>query len=345
MSNMSIFITIFIVFGILFITIVVWSLVNINKILFPSEKIVLLSYASQNFGTVDSKKIVLGKNNEELHNYIINSDIFAFQELLIPVSRWNNGAILGDIESFGFRLNERFGYFIAVACNSAEENSIKCFKAYGLYINPNFNFKIKSKKQIILTTNSDYDEDDDDDSDDCNAFPPNNTKNSNLAEFKGIAVVVGKLYDLYKTAICSVHLIWDNKVGYKNPKNDELITKLFKYLKYRRVEKFIIVGDFNISFSHFKNNSLVEWRKLLPKIKIHSEVDNIKSSLVTCFDQDGFAHPDHIVSSFKIASFNTQIIGRTDHARIFGELEIPIPSNFSAILLNNHGITIPENNR
>lgn len=293
-------------------------LVYLAYIYLLQSKSIKLYYASQNFGLAlnDTKHTILDANNSAFFE-LMHNDIISFQELLIPSSRWTNPTV-GITETFSLRDDTRFGFFAATANTSIEVNKEKYLKSYGIFINPNLNFNITHIEDINMLIESEY---------------------------KGGVVVTGKLYDLYNVAFVGVHLIWDNKTGYSNPSNIKLVEKILIYINTLKLDYFIILGDFNIRFSEFKNVCLPIFKKIVPKI--FSEVDDMESSLITCFDKDGFAHPDHILTNLKINSFRTRLYSATDHCSIYGSLAIPVPK-YKKIILNkpsSYVIKFPEKNK
>lgn len=253
-----------------------------------------LTWASQNFGVLSGDKLLLDETNNLFEQYS-HYDVFAFQELEIPNSRFDSASRNpGKHDYFGARVGLRYGWFSASSAATKKVNKTDVQHCFGMYINPNLNFDISGRDNVIDENN------------------------------KGSLVIWGTLYNKYKVAFVSSHLVWDSKNGgFDNPANYELVNKLLDYIKTLKVEYYLIMGDFNIRFSKFKNEYLPKWRKIFPDIK--SEVDDIEKSLCTSFDKDGFAHPDHVLTNLKIKSFKTFVRTRTDHTCISGSVEIPVP--------------------
>lgn len=288
------FMQINIIIAICAISIIICLLLFFSYKLLKVKEHIKIYYGSQNFGSINSTIMTLDKANNAFFAFTDN-DIFAFQELLIPINRWNSTAKPGSLEIFNPISKNRFGWFAAVATAESEYNKDKYLKAYGLHINPNLNFNISRYKAIHLPD----------------------------SQYKGGVVVNGTLFDHYEVAFVSIHLLWDKKLGYNNPKNTELIDEILKYITILKVDYFVLLGDFNIKFSIFKNDCIPKWKKIISKL--NSEVDDIDSSLITCFDEDGLAHPDHILTNLKINSFRTCVKAHTDHCFVFGSLLFPIP--------------------
>lgn len=267
----------------------------IYRVLIHTEY-VKLHYESQNFGVVKAGTVLtLNDNNSAFHDFSDN-DILAFQELLMPEGRWNERTKMGTVEQFKSKDDTRYGWFVAVSTASKTIDNNKYIKCFGLNINPNLNFKVTDIEDKLT-----------------------NQKDS----YNGSLIVSGRLYDTYNVAFVCVHLIWDKAHGYDNVENKRLIDDLFDYLCSLKLDYFVVLGDFNIRFSTFKNECIPRWKKIIPYF--NTDVDNLKTSLITCYDADGFAHPDHIITNLKIDSFRTRLKYLTDHCNIYGTLLIPIP--------------------
>lgn len=294
------------------------------------QKYEKINYGSQNFGLLSKPNNTFLDDKHALFYNFSHFDILAFQELCIPIKRIDK-RVPNDLDEFKCVTGSRFGHFFAVGASNIDKTHIKC---YGIYFNVNFNFKI------------DYDQNN----------KPGEKKDKFVGKkivsekfndsYKGGLIVTGTLFNVYRTAICSVHLLYDkNNGGYANPQNDELVEKILQELLTLNVEYFIVLGDFNIKFSTFKNNLETKWRQLMPSFKINSEVDNLEESLVTCFDKDLLSHPDHILTNFEIESFKTQIKLDADHCCVYGTLLVPVPDDDRKLVVTsnrNHEVK-PEN--
>lgn len=279
------------------ITIISVSILYIIYKTLLTTKYVKLYYESQNFGTLKAGSIILEDNNAALCDFS-DTDVLAFQELLMTEGRWNERVKFGIVEEFKAKENTRYGWFAAVSTAPVDIGGKKYIKCFGIYINPNLNFKIADVEEKLSTQKD---------------------------QFKGSLVVAGRLYDVYNVAFVCVHLIWDPKAsnGYDNLENRKLIDDLFEYLRTLKLDYFVVLGDFNIKFSTFKEECIPRWKKLIPHF--NSEVDDLQSSLMTCYDTDGYAHPDHIITNLKIDSFRTRLKNTTDHVNIYGSLLVPVP--------------------
>lgn len=314
---MNIFIFVLIVYGLVLVSLTA-AIATLTRRRSDKCKIdtaiqpIKLHVASQNFGTVKGKeRLVLDDNNSLLYPYS-KYDVFAFQELLIPDSRFdstNKGK--GKIDSFGPNSNKRMGVLVASVVTTLKNKDVPCQKCMGLAFNPNLNFAIDKQENVIDSESG-----------------------------KGSLVVTGTLYNKYRVAFASVHLIWDaQKGGFKNAKNDELVEKLLNYIKEAKVDYYVLMGDFNTAFSVMKKNITTTWRKILPDLK--SELDNLEKTLVTSYADDGYANPDHILSNLQIEWFRTNLYKETDHMCIFSALQVPVPKNMA----KNQVVLLSANSR
>lgn len=280
----------------------VWYIVNKSSVVYEktdsgtqTAPLVPLHFALQNFGVVkDKNQIYLDDNNSALNTFS-GYDIVAFQELLIPSSRFDPKLGKGRVDIFNPIVNMRMEYVFASIVTTVKLSSKDYHKCFGLIVNPNLNLVVNKYENIIDTKTN-----------------------------KGFLVVEGTLFGR-SVVIASVHLIWNlTNGGFKNPQNPELMVNLLNYIKNAKVDNYIILGDFNMSFSFIKNH-LDEWRKILPDMK--TEVDQLSGSLVTSYDADGFAHPDHIISNLNINTFRTKLHTYTDHMCMEGILDAPVAIN------------------
>ena len=212
-------------------------------------------------------------------------DICAVQKILVPNARWNNPK-QGSVELFRSMINKRWGSFILA---SAVAKTTEYQEAYGLFINANLNFV---QENITVISDS-----------------------PQITEFRGAVIVTGKLFNIYNVAIVGMYGAFYK--SYDNPESQIVFTKIFDYINTNSIEHIIFAGNTNIRYPAFK--ALLE--KVNPKG--YSDVDFSEESLVTVYDGYGFAHPDHLFSTFKIKNVRTQFLFPSKHYHLCCDVLIP----------------------
>lgn len=274
----------------------------------------LLYVGTQNFGGLDGRmktpQTVLYSDNSSIKP-ITEFDICAIQELAVPDDRWTKPAG-GSIESFGARTNATCSLLVLASAMPKTIQKHKYQHSFGLFINPNLNFKIDHFELIK-----------------CDAV-------EGVAEIKGAVVVTGRLYGENKIIIAGVHGVW-NKAGggYDNPINRKLILDIFEYAANKGITDVIVAGDTNLRYSAFK--------VALDTLggRVYSDLDFSAGTLVTAFDGDGFANPDHMMSTRPISMVRTRQLITSDHLCLYGYVEF---EKTSVPLGASNMIKIPEAN-
>lgn len=261
----------------------------------PCTACVAVTFGSQNFEMLDQTSMVLNENNSVFLK-VSECDVFAFQNLAIPNSRWKVNTP-GIINTFDMKAGKNFGWFAAIGYKP--DTKYNAMLSYGLYIHPNFNFKVEKIEAKYKAK-----------------------------DFKGGLVVIGTLFGSHKTAMVSVFLTYDPaEGGYESESNREIMNEILEYVKQNNVKYVLMMGDFCTKFSTFKK-WMADWRIFIPHMYLRSDVDGYDKSIVTCFNSDGFANPDHIITNFDVCSFNTQWrIPKTTHCYIGGNLSVMVPED------------------
>lgn len=261
----------------------------------------------------EPSKWVLDNRNTQLYG-ISHLDFCSIQELIVPNVRWDSPKP-GALERFGCVKQQRAHNLFLSSVANVEVNRVKCQKSFGLYVNPNLNF-------VHTTLNGD----------------PLQSSNEKVDHYvsrvdakknKGVIFVRGKLFDRFDAVIGSIHGLFegsDAKQAYDNPINKNLVTDALKFVceLKRSPDVFVLIGDFNMRASCFQRYLLDEWKLLWNSLQ--SEIDFCvhEDGLVTCFDKDGFAQPDHIITNQTILDFSVAHSFETDHMYVSVDLELEI---------------------
>lgn len=261
----------------------------------------------------EPSKWVLDNRNTQLYG-ISHLDFCSIQELIVPNVRWDSPKP-GALERFGCVRQQRAHNLFLSSVANVEVNHVKCQKSFGIYVNPNLNF-------IHTTLNGDPIQA-------SNVKIDNYVSRVDAKKNKGVIFVRGKLFDRFDAVIGSIHGLFegsDAKLAYDNPINKNLVTDALKFVRElkRSPDVFVLIGDFNMRTSCFQRYLLDEWKLLWNSLQ--SEIDFCVhgDGLVTCFDKDGFAQPDHIITNQTILDFSVAHSFETDHMYVSVDLELEI---------------------
>ncbi|KAK2574700.1 hypothetical protein KPH14_013089, partial [Odynerus spinipes] len=266
-----------------------------------------------NLRYTEPSKWVLDNRNTQLYG-ISHLDFCSLQELIVPNVRWDSPKP-GALERFGCIKQQRAHNLFLSSVASVEVNNVKCQKAFGLYINPNLNFRHTTLNGEPLQA--------------INVKVDTYVSRIAAKKNKGVIFVRGKLFDRFDTVIGSVHGLFegsDAKQAYDNPINKNLVADALKFVcELKRLpDVFVLIGDFNMRASCFQRYLRDEWKLLWNSLQ--SEIDFCvhEDGLVTCFDKDGFAQPDHILTNQTILDFSVAHSYETDHTYVSVDLELEI---------------------
>lgn len=254
-------------------------------------------YATLRIGSANFKNGIINLDATILQP-ITKFHLCSVQELEMPNERWDKPE-QGVIETFGPRAGTRNNTYLLLS--SATQFQEKYQHSFGGYFNPNFNFQWNSYKRITFDNEE------------------------GRTETKGIIYVPGILGGIKKLVVGFIHGIW-GKERYDSTINIKGVREFFKTMKYEYpTHDLILIGDFNLRHSIIKRAR--GWECVLGR-KLN--YINLKESLLTCTDKDGFANPDHIITTFPIKSFRTIAID-SDHMGLDIELKIPGITDFDLI--------------
>lgn len=274
---------------------------------------------------------ILDNRNTQLYG-ISHLDFCALQELVVPNSRWDKPRP-GIIERFSCVKRQRAHNLILSSVTEIDNSQ----KAFGLYVNPNLNFRHTSMTGEALKESD---------------SPPLHW-NSDVATHrvlaknnKGALLVRGILYDSFDAIIGSIHGLYEGnkpKLAYDNPINRKIVTDVVKYVcgLKKLPDVFILIGDFNLRSSCFQRYLNDEWKLLWNSLQ--SEIDFCvhDDGLVTCFDKDGFAQPDHILTNQTICDFSVANCYETDHMYMSVQLELNLSKTTSGSVANTASSSSP----